>query len=212
MREAVGRDGGRAARLLAVLVALTALRHDPLPAQADTLPTGFGTLRRDDIALRFSTDQLEVQILPLDEQVIRLLASDTYRSLESLIRSRQAEVATQARRVGLQQPTLVMVTFHGLAAGARFVPEDLGVLSRGRLFRPQSIVPLSPTWSTLQLDQREQAVAIYLFEDGIGWFEDLTVQYAAVSNRLWTRSVQLLREERARVLARAQSQPARPNP
>jgi len=51
--------------ILALLLCLTA---------QDTVPAGFGTLRRDDIVARFSTGTLEIQVLPLDEQVIRLLA------------------------------------------------------------------------------------------------------------------------------------------
>ena len=38
-------------------------------AAQDTVPAGFGTLKRDDIVVRFATEQLEIQILPLDEQV-----------------------------------------------------------------------------------------------------------------------------------------------
>lgn len=177
----------------------------------DTVPAGFGSLRRDDIAMRLATDQLQVQILPLDERVIRLFASDTYRSLEQLLESRRQDIAEAARRAGLANPTLVMVTFFGLAPGARFTPEDVQLQSRGRLFRPVEIVPLSPTWNTLQLDQRQQAVAIYLFDEGMSWLEDLSASYQN-SAAAWTRALQLLEQERVRVRARAQSQPATPNP
>jgi len=51
--------------IIALLVCLIA--QDPVPA-------GYGTLRRDDIAVRLATGTIEVQVLPLDEQVIRLLA------------------------------------------------------------------------------------------------------------------------------------------
>lgn len=182
-----------------------------LGAARDTVPAGFGSLRRDDIAMRLATDQLQAQILPLDERVIRLLASDTYRSLEQLLESRRQDITDAARRAGLANPTLVMVTFFGLAPGARFTPEDVQLQSRGRLFRPVEIVPLSPTWNTLQLDQRQQAVAIYLFDEGISWLEDLSVNYQ-ISAASWSRALQLLEQERVRVRARAQSQPAPPNP
>jgi len=60
-----GRMGGWADRgaLLALLV-LSAYPPNRLPAQ-DTLPIGFGTLKRDDIVLRFDTPELEIQLLPL---------------------------------------------------------------------------------------------------------------------------------------------------
>jgi hypothetical protein len=185
---------------------------NPLTAPGDTVPAGFGSLRRDDIVLQFATDQLQLQVLPLDERVIRLLAPDTYRSLEQLLQSRQAEITDAARRAGLTSPTLVMVTFYGLAPGARFTPEDVQLQSRGRLFRPAAVVPLSPTWNTLQLDQRQQAVAIYLYDEGITWFEDLSASYQSAPPATWSRALQLLQRERARVQARAQTPPAQPNP
>ena len=186
---------------------LSACASSGLPAQ-DSLPAGFGSLRRDDIVVRLTTGQVEVQILPLDEQVIRLLAPDTYQSLTSLLLSRQAEIADAGQRAGVDQPTLVMVSFFGVVPQARFTPEDVNISSRGRLFRPVSIVPITPTWSSYQLDARQQAVAIYLFEPGIGVREQLSVSYEGRSSDTWSRSVRLLERERARVLSRAQQTPA----
>lgn len=183
----------------------------PASASRDTVPAGFGSLRRDDIVLRFATDQLQLQILPLDERVIRLLAPDTYQSLEQLLQSRQADIAAAARRAGLTNPTLVMVTFYGLAPGARFTPEDVQLQSRGRLYRPVEFVPLSSTWNTLQLDQRQQAVAIYLYDDAVSWLEDLSASYQSSPAGSWSHSLQVLDQERARVQARAQTRPPAPN-
>lgn len=184
---------------------------NPPTAPGDTVPPGFGSLRRDDIVLRFATDQLQLQILPLDERVIRLLAPDTYSSLEQLIRSRQRDITDAAARAGLTSWTLVMVTFYGQVPGARFTPEDVQLQSRGQAFRPEAIVPLSPTWNTLQLDQRQQAVGLYLYDAGITWFEDLSASYQTSPQVPWSRSLQLLQRERARVQARAQT-PTQPNP
>jgi hypothetical protein len=169
----------------------------------DTVPTGYGTLRRDEVAVRLSTATIEIQVLPLDEQVIRLLAPDTYRSLAELVRSRRAEIADAAARGGTPSPTLVMVTFLAVVPQARFNPEELNVTSRGRLFRPIGIVPLSPTWSSFQLDARQQAAALYLFEPGMSFAEQLTISYQGLSSDAWTRAVRLLEQERARVKARA---------
>src|SRR5690349_19531209 len=165
----------------------------------DTVPVGFGTLRRDDIAVRLATGTIEVQVLPLDEQVIRLLAPDPYRSLAALVRSRRAENAEAAARGGTPNPTLVMVTFLGVVPQARFNPEELNVTSRGRLFRPIGIVPLSPAWSSFQLDARQQAAALYLFEPGMSFAEQLSISYQGLSSDAWTRAVRLLEQERARV-------------
>jgi len=176
----------------------------PRSARAqDTLPTGFGTLKREDVVITFSTGPLQIQILPLDESVIRLLAPDTYTSLSQLIRQRQAEIDDQAQRAGIQRPNLVLVTFFGLVSQARFVPEDINLSSRGRLFRPVGIVPLSPQWGGQQLDARQQATAIYLFEDGIAWGESLTASYEGMTNDSWSKTVRTLNAERLRVLGRA---------
>jgi len=181
----------------------------PLAAQ-DTVPPGFGTLKRDDIVVRFATGTIEIQCLPLDEQVIRLLATDTYQSLTQLIRSRQDDITAAAERAGVDKPTLVLVTFYGLVPQARFNPEDLNVTSRGRLFRPAGIVPLSPTWGSYQLDARQQAVAIYLFEPGISFRETLSISYQGLANESWSRAIRLLDQERSRVRARAQAAPPAP--
>jgi hypothetical protein len=203
--------GWVARHALPVLACSAAVPLSPLAAQ-DTLPPGLGTLKRDDIMLRMGTGELEIQVLPLDEQVTRLLAPDTYRSLHDLIQTRQSEIDEQARRAGVAHPTLVLVGFFGAAPQARFVPEDLNLTSRGRLFRPAGIVPLSPQWSSQQLDAREQAMAIYLFDEGISFREQLTVSYQGLSNEGWTRSARLLDQERARVLARARQTPPPPRP
>ena len=173
----------------------------------DTVPAGYGTLRRDDIVVRLSTGSIEIQVLPLDEQVIRLLAPDTYQSLTQLVRSRAAEIADAGARGATERPTLVMVTYLGVVPEARFNPEELNLTSRGRLFRPIGIVPLSPTWSSFQLDARQQAAAIYLFEPGISFDEQLTVSYQGLASDAWSHSVRLLDQERARVKARAQLPP-----
>lgn len=179
----------------------------PAPAPADTgeVPAGHGTLRRDDIVIRFATPQIELQVLPLDEGVIRLLAPDTYRSLASLLESQQAALASATQRAGVRDPTVMLVTVVGLAPQARFAPEELTVTSRGRLFRPVGIVPLSPVWGTQQLDAREQARAVYLFEDGILLRDPLTVTYGGIANDSWARAVRTLERERARVRARAEA-------
>lgn len=183
---------------------LTGYPADRLTAQ-DTVPPGYGTLRRDEIVVRFATGNLEIQVLPLDEDVIRLLTPDTYRSLHHLLQSRSAEIAATAARAAVERPTLALVTFHGLVQGARIDPEELTVTSRGRLFRPIGIVPLSPAWSSYQVDARQQALAIYLFDRGIGFRESVTIGYQGIANDSWTRALRALERERARVTARAQA-------
>jgi len=197
------RIGGWADRTtLGVLLLLSAYPAIRLAAQ-DTLPLGYGTLKRDDIVVRFATDQIAVQVLPLAQSVIRLLVPDTYKSLTQLVKTKRAEIDAVAQRAGVTRPTLVMVTFLGVVPQARFNPEDLNITSQGRLYRPAGIVPLSPTWSSYQLDAREQAVAIYVFDEGISFQETLSVSYQDVTNDGWRGVLPLLERERSRVLARA---------
>ena len=200
----LGKHGiGVGVAAIALAVSATAR---PCLAQ-DSLPVGFGTLKRDDIVVRFATQHIEIQVLPLVEGVIRVLAPDTYRSLAGLLKSKDKEIRDAAQRAGVDRPTLVMVTFFGVVPGARFSPEDVNITSQGRLFRPVATVPLSPTWSSYQLEAREQAVAIYLFEDGIAFREGLTVSYQGLSNDSWTSVLPTLQREWARVRARASVQP-----
>jgi len=104
------------------IVWLSSWRRDNVSSAQDTLPVGYGTLKRDDIVVRFATDQLEIQVLPLAEQVIRLLAPDTYRSLAQLLKSKGRDLADAAQRASVDRPTLIMVTFFGLLPQARFSP------------------------------------------------------------------------------------------
>jgi hypothetical protein len=96
-----------------------------------------------------------------------------------------------------------LVTFFGLQPDARFNPEDVTVTSQNRLFRPFQILPLSAMWGGQQLNQRETATAVYLFEDGIRILDPLTVQYGAASTDRWEQALRELERERASVLARA---------
>jgi len=194
--------------IVVLLSILPTLQHSV--AAQDTVPPGYGTLKRDDIVVRFATGALEIQVLPLDEQVIRLLAPDTYLSLSQLIQNRRDEITAAARRAGTDNPTLVMVTFFGLVPEARFNPEDVNITSRGRQFRPIGIVPLSPTWGSYQLGARQQAMAVYLFEPGISFRETLSISYQGMASEAWSRALRLLEQERARVTARAQVPPPPP--
>jgi hypothetical protein len=195
-RRVAGRAGA------AALVLLTAYPATRLPAQ-DSLPAGYGTLRRDDVAVRITTDQVDIQVLPLSEGIIRLLAPDTYRSLSDLVRTRHWAIDSLAAQTGVPHPTLVLVTFVGLVPQARFSPEDVNLASGGQLYRPIGIVPITPGWGSYQLEARAQASAIYLFDGGITFREDLTVSYQNRSSTAWSRSVRILDQERARVRGRA---------
>jgi len=69
--------------------------------------------------VRFTTGTVEIQFLPLDETGHPPPRTDTYRSLTQLIISRRTTYPA-ATRAGMDQPTLVLVTFYGLVPQARF--------------------------------------------------------------------------------------------
>jgi hypothetical protein len=209
------RRGGRAGArqlLIALAAALAAcasgLHTAPLASQQihpeDLPPTGFGTLKVDDIALLFSTQDVRVRVLPLDERVIRLLAPDSYESFSGLKRLKAAEVEAAARSFGITDPTPLLITFFGLKERAPFTPEEITVQSRGRFFRPFAFVPMSPRWGERQVDLRESVVAIALFEPGIALFDDqLVVSYGNVTTSAWSTIARVLDRERSAVLSRA---------
>lgn len=169
----------------------------------DLPPAGYGTLRQDDIAVLLSTPLVQIRVLPLDERVIRLLTNDSYNALHGLKELKRTPIATTAAQYGVTDPSLFVVTFFGLQPRAEFVPEDLTISSRNRFFRPIGIVPLSSRWGDRQLNQRETATAVYIFESGISVLESFTVTYEGASNSSWESVLRKLDAERAAVLARA---------
>jgi hypothetical protein len=182
----------------------------PVPADSAALPpAGLGTLHQDDIAIRLSTPTVQVRVLPLDEQIIRLLAPDSYGSLRALLAARARDLDSAARAAALPRPGTYLVTFFGIEARAAFTPDDITISSQNRFFRPAAIVPLSPQWSAGQLAQRETASALYLFEDGIALLQPLTLAYAGVSDSGWEGTLRLLERERSRVDARSGTRPPR---
>ena len=191
------------------LLALAACGPVPrLVAQGEDLPpAGFGTLRQDQVAIRLTTPNLAVRALPLDERIIRLLAPDTYASLVELRRSRTADIASASRAAGVDSATVFVVTFFGLQPETRFEPDQVYISSQNAFFRPIGVVPVTPRWSEGQLRQREQAVAIYLFQPGIALLQPFTLYYAELSSNAWEATLRTIEAERSRVLARAAGQP-----
>lgn len=199
--------------LLAAGAALIILLAGPAPAAAqqdgDLLPLGHGTLTQDDVALRLRSDELEIRVVPLDERILRLLAPDAYRSLHSLRESRRAAVDSIGRDAGVGTPGAVLVSFYGQQPGARFQPDLLTIAVRGRQLYPIGIIPLSPSFSSQQLEQRQSATAIYLYEDQIPIAEPFTLSYGIASTNEWERKLPTLERERARIGSRVARDTAR---
>ena len=169
----------------------------------DLPPAGYGTLRQEQLSIVLRTDGVQIQVVPLNEGIIRLLAQDTYNSLHRLRESKSSDIEQVATRYGLREPQLFLVTFFGLQQDARFEPEDLTVTSQNRLFRPLHIIPLSPIWAGRQLSQRETAMAIYVYDDGVRIMDPIVVEYIVIRSARWEQILREVERERAAVLSRA---------
>jgi hypothetical protein len=179
-----------------------------LLAALQAAPGGFGTLRQDDIALHIVTPNAELRILPLEEEIIRLFAPDSYQSLRLLVGAHSAEIEQVSVRRAIPRPTVFLVTFFGREPRAEFSPDDVTITSQNRFFRPAAIIPLSPAWTAQRLSQRETASALYLFEEGIALDEPFVVSYGAAQNDQWGERLPRIERERSRVDARAESGPS----
>jgi hypothetical protein len=171
--------------------------------RARPLPAGYGTLTQNDLALRLSNDDLEIRFIPLDHRVTRLLARDAYQSLLGLTDSHRREIDSVGSRAGVSQPGLALVSFFGLRPDVRFDAQTLTLLIRNRVFRPIGIIPLNPKFTSGQLGIREQASAIYLFEEDLPVSDSFTLSYGGLTSEDWQIKLPTLDRERARVAARA---------
>ncbi len=217
MREGLQRRGDRMAAIprlsrsattavfaAGILVSCTSAQQvAPLRGQSELPPAGFGTLGQDDIGIRLRTPDFVISFIPLDEGVIRLLAPDTYRSMHRLLESKSEDLADEARRNGISNPTVFLVSFFGTQTRARFEAEALTITDQSRLFRPRAFLPMSPSFGDRQVNQRETATAIYIYEDGLRMFDPFTLGYDGVSTNEWERILRTLDRERAAVVARA---------
>jgi hypothetical protein len=190
--------------LWTILAAVPACAHGQRGEAVDLLPPpGYGSLRQSDLALNVRTDELEVRLVPLDQRVTRLLARDAYESLESLVHSRRAAIDSVARTYGISVPGLALVTFFGGRVGARFDPSTLTLGIRNQVLRPRGVVPFSPRFSAQQLDVREQASAIFVFDELLPVTDDFNFAYQGRTSESWGNKQRLLDRERGRVAARA---------
>ena len=171
-------------------------------AEAVALPRGYGGLAQNDLALRLRSDDLEIRFIPLDAEVTPLLAPDAYEALRGLVVSKRREIDSVAARAGVAQPGLALVTFFGQRPLARFDPQTVTVLVRNRAFQPLGIVPFSPRFTSQQLDVREQASAVYVFEEELPVDDSFTVTYGGLVSDDWRDKLPTLDRERARVSAR----------
>jgi hypothetical protein len=68
---------------------------------------------------------------------------------------------------------------------------------------PGLIQRVSPAFDDRQLNQRETATAVYLYESGIRLADPFILSYNGISSNQWERTLHILERERAAVETRA---------
>lgn len=171
-------------------------------ADSVVVPPGvYGTLSQNEIAVRLRTDELEIRFVPLDLRITTLLARDGAESLQRLVERNRPAIDSAGRAAGISEPGLALVTFFALQPGTRFDPELLTLTARNQFLRPMAIVPLSPRFGAAQLNARESAMAVYIFEELLPVWEPFTVNYENLASREWERRLPQLQRERDRLAA-----------
>lgn len=192
------RRGAPAA--FAVAVALASCTIAPGTAEpagpGGALPSGYGTLRQEDVSLTLSTEDLQLMVTPLDQSVVRVTAPDTERRLASLVDAHALPGESDGSG-------LFLVSFFSDRADIRFEPEEVQLTSQGFRMRPSAIIPLTPSWGEHRLRQREPEMAIYRFAGSIDLQSDLVLSYGLRDTSQWSSILPRVQAERARVRARA---------
>jgi hypothetical protein len=175
-------------------------------SEAQTLPPpGYGTLRQDDFTVALQSGDTQLKVTPLDEAVIRLAAPDTYQRLHGMVDSRRQRVLDAARSAGLRgEPGVFLVSFFTRARQATYEPTNVQLLSKGILYRPAGILPLTPEWGRQQVWQEETQSALYVFDPAVDLDVTFEVEYQGMRSLAWAGIIRLLQAERGRVMSRAE--------
>ncbi|MES2524381.1 MAG: hypothetical protein V4617_16905 [Gemmatimonadota bacterium] len=187
---------------------------------ADTLdpnfvPAGFGSLRQDDIALKFSpSNGLQVRAIPLDERWIRLLSPDSYRTLREQINSKARALEAVTDRERLPSYSIWSVSFSAIEQGeTRFSPREFIITNVGRDFRPLDILPLQTGFGEYRLKQRETQTALLIFDGQLDVNQPLTAQMEGTpSITNWNEIIRRVERERSLVRSRAAAKSKVPPP
>lgn len=176
---------------------------DPDSANSSSIPAGHGQLSQDVITLALRSGTIELRFTPLDERVTRLLAPDAYQALQVLL-TRQANALDSAySRLGIRTPGIAMVSFHGLAPSSRFDPQLVTLTVHNQQMRPAGVIPMSPSFSAQQLDARDQAIGLFIFDQVIPVTEPFTLSYLEARSDDWERRLTRFERERARIRAKS---------
>ena len=168
------------------------------------IPAGFGSLRQEEIAITLNINGLIVRALPLDDDFIRTLASDSYRTMLGQRESKRAAVDSIARRTGLQSVDLWYVSFFNEQPGeARISPRDVLLTNQGRDFRALEVLPLTPGFGEYRVRQRQFVAAVYVFDGVLDPNQPLTLAVETTRGGDWQAVLLRVERERATIRTRA---------
>ena len=165
------------------------------------VPPGYGTLTQAEFTLVLESGDLQIQITPLAESVIRLAAPDTYQRLTSLAASAGSSLGSRAP----EESPLFLVSMFSRAPTITYEPENLHIVNSGLRYRPIAIQAITPGWGGQRLRQEETQIAVYAFDVGIDLEIALRVEYEGASDTSWDSILRELELERARVRGRIRS-------
>lgn len=193
------RHGMRLPLLLAILSACTIA---PGPGTGGPsggpgeLPSGYGTLRQEDVSLTLVSGDLRLMVTPLHESVTHVTAPDTERRLDAL-------VDTYGGPANESGSSLFLVSFFSERPDVRFDPEEVQIIAQGFRLRPATITPITPSWGEHRVDQREQVMAVYRYPGGVDLESELVLGYGLQESSQWSSILSRIQAERGRVQARA---------
>ena len=199
MRWRAFRAALRPTPTLALLASCT-IAPGPGPAASGAavsdLPSGYGTLRQEDVSLTLVSGDLQLMVTPLHESVTRVTAPDTERRLDALV----GAYAAPGDEAG---SGLFLVSFFSDRPDVRFDPEEVQLVAQGFRLRPAAITPLTPSWGERRVGQREQVMAVYRYPGDIDLESDLVLVYGLEETTQWSSILPRIQAERGRVRARA---------
>lgn len=171
---------------------------------AGLIPAGYGTLRRDDVAIVVQVQGLTIRAMPLDESIIRTLAPDSYQALHAMREARAPRLDSIRRRLGQTAIQAWHVSFFNVQQGeARYDPRDMQIRSAGRDFRPLDVLPLVSGFEDGRLAQGRTLDAIFAFDPAVALTQPLVVTLAGQQTSAWTDILPRIERERAAVWSRA---------
>ncbi len=159
-------------------------------------PARSGLLTQEQISVRLSAGSLRIEVTPLAAWVLETAAPDTR---DRLVRIAEAHAPEMARRTGISQPVLFLVSLSSRQQGTVFQPDDLHMVSRGLRERPLAIRAITPGWGSGRLSQQASEIAVYAYGDGLDLTRELTVAYQGVEDSSWSRKVVAIEAERGRI-------------